>query len=55
MKNVQMDIESQEKQAILTNTILEFAIVNKLSFDNVQQAVEDVKKAFLSDGLIRRD
>ena len=55
MKAEDSTIEREQKQAALTNLILDYAITNKMSFDNVQLAVEDVKRAFLSDGLIRRD
>ncbi len=55
MKVENASVERAQKEATLTNMILDYAIANKMAFDSVQQAVEDVKRAYLSDGLIRRD
>lgn len=48
-------IEKDARDAGLVNLVMNYAIENKMSFDEVEQCVKKVKEVFLSVGLVKRD
>lgn len=51
---VKEKIEIDKKDAELINTILNFAIENKMAFSEIEHCIEEIKRIYLENGLINR-